>query len=197
MHSTPLHQAALTRHQERAVETVDRYWHRLAGGSDIPQRSQIDPRAMEDALDYAFIAERLTGGHARFRVAGGSIGTVLGMEIAGMPLAVLVSPEARADFTAQIAALFDTPTKLCLTMIAPAGFGQPALQAQLRLYPLRGAAGAVSQVLGTFVTTGLVGATPRRFGIVSVDAVPIGQPTPLPPVPIARRGHLVLVVSND
>jgi hypothetical protein len=197
MYSNSLHQSALSLHQARAVQTIDRYWHQLAAGPSIPRRAQIKPSAIQDALDYAFIGERLSGGHTRFRVAGGSVSTVLGMEVAGMPLAVLVNHGAREAFTTKVAQLFDAPRKLTMTLIAPAAFGQPALEAQLRLYPLRGPNGAVSQVLGSFVTTGVIGRTPRRFGLGSVDSWPLTLSTTLPCAPIRTRGHLSLVISNE
>ena len=197
MTNTMLHQTALTQHQARAVQTIDRYWHQLAAGSVLPRRSQIDPRLIQDALEYTFIAERISGGHARFRVAGGSVSGVLGMDVPGMPLAVLVSPEARTRFADEVAHLFDAPCKLGLTMQAPAAFGQPALEAHLRLYPLLGSAGGVTQMIGTFVTTGHIGRTPRRFGIVTAEASPVSQPTALRQMPIRTRGHLTLVISND
>lgn len=197
MHSNSLHQSALTLHQARAVQTIDRYWHQLAAGPSIPRRAQIKPGAIQDALDYAFIGEHLSGGHTRFRVAGGSVSSVLGMEVAGMPLAVLVSHSAREAFTSEVGQLFDAPRKLNMTLIAPAAFGQPALEAQLRLYPLRGQNGAVSQILGSFVTSGVIGRTPRRFGLGSVQSCPLTVSTALPRAPIRTRGHLSLVISND
>jgi hypothetical protein len=197
MHSSPLHQTALTQHQSRAVQSIDRYWHQLAAGPAIPSRAQINPGAIQDALEYAFIGEHLSGGHTRFRVAGGSISSVLGMEVAGMPLAVLVSHSAREAFTSEMAQLFDTPRKLVLNLSAPAAFGQPALDAQLRLYPLRGQGGSVTQVLGSFVTTGHIGRTPRRFGIASVEACPLAQRPNFRSTPLRTRGHLSLVISNE
>lgn len=185
-----LHEAALTRHQTRAVRAIDRYWRRLAAGGVIPRRSQIDPRAIQDALDHAFIAERIAGGQARFRVAGGSVGMVLGMEIAGMPLAALIRPDMRDSFAADLARLFETPATLAMGLSSPATSGRPALDARLRLYPLRGPAGTVSQMLGSFVTTGTIGRAPRRFGLDTVEASPV---TILP----QGRGYLKLVVSND
>lgn len=197
MHSTPLHQTVLTQHQAKAVEAIDRYWHQLAAGGAVPARSQINPATIQDALDYAFIAERMSAGHARFRVAGGSISAVLGMEVTGMPLAVLVSPDMRDRFVTDLASLFETPSKLCLTLTAAAAYGQPMLEAQLRLYPLRGSDHRVTQVLGTFVTSGMIGRTPRRFRITSVEAIPVTQPSALRQLPIRRHRHLTLVVSND
>ena len=196
MSGTSLQYSVLTQHQTEAVQIVDRYWHQLAAHGVLPKRADIDPGNIQDALEYALLAEQLSGGHAKLRVAGGSISSVLGMEVAGMPLAVLVSPEDRADFTSHVACVFAEPVKLALTLTAPAAYGQPELQATLRLYPLLDHSGRARQMIGTFVTTGTIGRTPRRFAIEGVETTPVAQSSILPNAPIRRRGHLSLVISN-
>lgn len=196
MSETSFQHSVLTQHQTDAVQIVDRYWHQMAAGGTIPKRSDIDPGSIQDALEYAFLAEQLSGGHAKLRVAGGSISSVLGMEVAGMPLAVLVSPADRAAFTAHVGQVFADPVKLALRLTAPPAYGQPELQATVRLYPLLDHAGQTKQLIGTFVTTGTIGRTPRRFAVTEVEATPVTQTSTLPNAPIRRRGHLSLVVSN-
>ncbi|MFP7673098.1 PAS domain-containing protein [Marivita sp. S0852] len=195
MHSPSLMDQALTQHQADAVQIVDRYWHHLAKDGTVPDRASIDPGAIQDALEYAFIAEHLSAGHARLRVAGGSINAALGMEASGMPLAALVNPAARQRFTDQIAKCLEDPAKVTMTLRSPVRFGQPALNAQLWMYPLRDARG-VCKLLGTFITTGLLDCTPRRFEITAVTATPVARATPAPRPALISRGHLRLVVSN-
>lgn len=189
-------QCMLTQHQAEAVDIVDRYWHQLAAGRGVPNRCDVDPGAIQDALEYAFIAEQMATGQARLRVAGGSISAVLGMEVAGMPLAVLVSPPDRATFAQHVARVFRDPAKITLTLIAPASDGQPDLLASLRLYPLMDMAGRTRKLIGTFVTTGVTRRTPCRFGVLSVDQTPVTPTRTWQDAPIRQRGHLRLVVSN-
>lgn len=186
----------LTLHQTQAVRTIDRHWHDLARHWAIPKRSAIDPSAIQDALEYAFIAEQLSGGHARLRVAGGSISAVMGMEVAGMPLAVLVSPDHRDDFARHIAQVFEEPAKLTIALTAAAKFAQPEMTAKVRLYPLLDMGGRNTQLIGSFVTSGNIGRTPRRFEITSSKTTPVAHLMESTSAPILTRGHLRLVVSN-
>ncbi|MCK0148530.1 PAS domain-containing protein [Marivita sp. S6314] len=195
MYSTSLVAQALTHHQANAVQTVDRYWHRLAAQDGIPTRASIDPQAIQDALEYAFIAEHLAAGHAKLRVAGGSLSTTLGMEVTGMPLAVMITPSDRTAFAREIARTLDTPRLLSMMLCAATHPGQGDLTASLRIYPLRDTRG-VTKMLGTFVTTGPVGRTPRRFRITSINSTPIFGARPISGIPLITRGHLSLVVSN-
>ena len=38
------------------------YWQSLRGTRLVPARSEVDPRAIEDCLEYAFILERIAPG---------------------------------------------------------------------------------------------------------------------------------------
>ncbi len=62
----------------RALSQVEAYWEGLRQGRDVPMRSDIDPRGIEDALEYAFILERIAPGLARLRVAGSHLSDVMG-----------------------------------------------------------------------------------------------------------------------
>jgi len=196
MSGTTVQQSMLSQHQSEAVQIVDRYWHQMAAAGTVPKRSDVDPGAIQDALEYAFIAEHLSGGHAKLRVAGGSISAVMGMDVSGMPLAVVVRPADRAMFTHHVLRVFSEPVKLTLNLTTPAAYGQPELQASLRLYPLLDGAGNTKQLIGTFVTSGVIGRTPRRFAMTTVEETPVSQISTLPNTPIRTRRHLSLVVSN-
>ena len=52
----------------------------------MPRRAEIDPRGIENALEYAFILERIAPGMARIRLAGIHLSDLMGMEVRGMPL---------------------------------------------------------------------------------------------------------------
>ena len=192
-----LHDTAISRHQTNAVWAVDAYWHALTRGRVVPARGDIDPRAIQDALEYMFLAEQLRGGHARFRVAGGALAAAMGMALAGMPLLSLFRNDHRAEVARQVARVFDGPEKLTLTLNAPTRFDQPACDAEVRLYPLSDGTGRVTQLIGTFAAKGDIGRTPRRFDLVATQNTPlVGTPIPFWGNPITR-GHLRLVVSNE
>ncbi|MCL3882654.1 PAS domain-containing protein [Marivita sp. GX14005] len=193
--SGSLQHEIIARHQTRAARIVERYWCDLAAQGAIPERARIDPAEIQDALEYAFIAEHLDCGHARLRVAGGAVSAVLGMETTGMPLSVLIAPAARDRFNGRVARVFQGPARLVLKLHAHARYGQPPLEAEMRLYPLRGVSGRVTQSLGTFLCGGQIGRAPRRFDLGSVTEQSARAPAPTF-APIRQHGHLRLVVSN-
>ncbi len=196
MTGNPLEAARVKQHQSNAVEMVDRYWRQMAAGGQVPSRMKINPGDIQDALEFAFVAEHISGGIVRMRIAGGSIKAVMGMEVAGMPAATLIAPKERKAFNETALHVLNTPSTAKLTLTAAAKYGQPGMEAEMRLYPLRGVTGGITQMLGTFVTTGSVGQTPRRFDVTSTEFEAVDASLPAKTRPILSRGHLSLVVSR-
>ncbi len=141
------------------------HWARLAEGTQPPMRAQIDPRQIQDALEYAFIAERVTARLARLRVAGQHIADLAGRPVAGMPLACLCSLAERDRLGEAIGRVFEENACLRVHMQAE---GQPQLQAELTMLPLRSDLGDTTRMLGTLTSTGRIGRSPRRFRILTV-----------------------------
>ncbi|WP_208348514.1 PAS domain-containing protein [Pseudaestuariivita rosea] len=144
---------------------VEAYWHKIRGNRMLPSRSDVDPRGIENSLEYAFILERIAPGLARFRLTGSHLTDLMGMDVRGMPMTSLFMPEARKDMGQYIERLFDTPEIISLSLTAPDGFRRPALFANMVLLPLKSDLGDVSRALGCLVSHGTVGRTPRRFEI--------------------------------
>ncbi len=75
------------------IRQAEAYWSALRTGSEIPFRSQIDPRGLENILRQTFILERIAPGIARFRLAGGqALNEMAAMEVRGMPLSLSSPP---------------------------------------------------------------------------------------------------------
>ncbi|MCA0043815.1 PAS domain-containing protein [Celeribacter litoreus] len=148
-----------------ALKTVEGYWNGLRQGRSIPLRSDIDPRGIQDALEYAFILERIAPGVARFRLAGMHLTDLMGMEVRGMPLTAMFVPEARATVSTALEAVFDTPECTTLTLEAERGIGRGEMSGALLLCPLKSDLGDVNRVLGALQTNGPIGRQPRRFKI--------------------------------
>lgn len=151
---------------------VEAYWHGLCASDAVPLRSQIDPRGMEDALENAFLMERIAPSMAKIRVAGTHLNDLMGMQIAGMPLSSLIAPADRQRFGEGVAQLFSDPAIVRISLKAEGGFGKPDLEAHMLLLPLRSDFGDQSRALGALASTGRIGRTPRRFKITNIEVTP-------------------------
>ena len=168
------------------IAQIEAYWEAVRGTRLLPKRSDIDPRGIEQALENAFILERIAPGIARLRIAGSHLNDLMGMEVRGMPLTSFFAPEARATISDLLEVVFQTPAMSTLRLVSPAAGGRPALEARMILLPLKSDLGDVSRVLGCFVSKGDMGLAPRRFEIVTKEVLHIaaGQPpTPAPNPP--------------
>lgn len=199
------------------ITQVEAYWEALRAGRLLPKRSEVDPRGLENALENAFILERIAPGIARIRIAGSHLGALMGMEVRGMPLTALLTPDARAILSEKIEEVCQMPAVCTLRLSADDSAGRPALDARMLLLPLKSDLGDVSRVLGCWVTQGEIGLAPRRFEVITYQVQPLLTGTPLrpflpPSAPAPRpkvqaqrppeksgvsRGHLRLVTSND
>lgn len=203
------------------LRQVEAYWRGLCAEGQIPARTQVDPRGMQDALEHAFLIERIAPGMAKLRVSGSHVSDLMGMEMAGMPLSSMILPGERERFSTGVAALFEEPSVVLMALQAERGLGKPELSADLLLLPLRSDFRDVTRGLGVMVSHGRVGRTPRRFAVSDVSVRPVAEVTDQygaaptrttgpekPPLkgmaeaakpfqPAPGRGHLRLIVSND
>ncbi len=174
----------MTREYERRsapMREVENYWRALCRVGDIPVRSQIDPRGIEGALEYAFLAERIAPGMARIRVAGSHLSDLMGMDVSGMPLSSLFAPTERERLAEHVSSVFAEPAILRAQLKGEDGFNKPDLQGQLLLLPLRSDMGDVSRALGCLITHGRIGRSPRRFLLDAIDAGPVRGKDAVPP----------------
>ncbi|MGH1329478.1 MAG: PAS domain-containing protein [Paracoccaceae bacterium] len=156
-----------------AVAQVEAYWEGLRNGRAVPARSEIDPRGMNDALEYAFILERIAAGVARFRLAGMHLSDLMGMEVRGMPLTAMFTPESRVKISAAMEEVFEGPEIIQVSLRGERGMGRGALDAQLLLCPLKSDLGDVNRVLGCLQSRGDIGRQPRRFEVLEITRRPI------------------------
>jgi len=160
-----------------AISQVESYWEAVRGARLLPKRSDIDPRGIEQALENAFILERVTVGIARLRIAGNHLNQVMGMEVRGMPLTSFFTPAARAIVAEQLEVVFQTPAICSFSLTSAAAAGRPALEARMILLPLKSDLGDVSRVLGCMVAKGDIGTAPRRFDVVKKNVLQIAAGT--------------------
>ncbi len=193
------------------IRQAEAYWTALLDGNGVPMRSQIDPRGLENILEYTFILERIAPGLARFRLAGSHLNKLAGMEVRGMPLTAFFDPEARKTATNALEQVFANPAIAELDMVSSGAFGRARMQARMLLLPLKSDLGDVSRVMGVMVSDGAIGTTPRRFSIQDTRIKPVSEvqaPTK-PKLEVTEgfaedktefqrpKGHLRLVASRD
>lgn len=202
-----------------AVQEVAAYWEALRDGRVMPKRSEIDPRGIEGALEYAFILERIAPGIARMRVAGSHLLDLMGMEVRGMPVTSFFTPVGRNALNSVMEEVFEKPAVADLTLTGERAVGKPPLEARMILLPMASDLGDTSRILGCLVARGEIGRHPRRFEIVNTKMRALGvgeeqftqaRPQPLKaPQPVAgfaepkpeltckAKPHLRLVKGND
>jgi hypothetical protein len=198
------------------IRQAEAYWTALRAeksAGSVPFRSDIDPRGLENILEYSFILERIAPGIARFRLAGNHLSDIAGMEVRGMPLTSFFTTQSRAEISATLEHIFDTPAVAELRLTREKKFGRAALEARMLLLPLKSDFGDVSRVLGVLVAYGAPGTGAIRFDILgselrALSGVPGGQKRhdqiqvfsetkPISAPEHMTGSHLNLVASND
>ncbi len=173
----------------QAVEQVRGYWQALHGANgQVPYRSDIDPRGIESALEFAFVLERIAPGVGRIRLAGMHLADLMGSEVGGMPLSVFMMPEARGALARQIDACCDGPAIADLRLVSHGEMLRPRLDARMMLLPLRSQDGTVNRILGVLVAQGEIGRKPRRFIVTATSLQPLGDEDVTPRAMPAFRG---------
>jgi len=150
-----------------AVSQVDGYWEGLYAGREIPMRSDVDPRGLENALAYTFVLERIAKGIARFRFAGMHLNDLMGMEVRGMPLTAMFDPKTRLDVSNGIEFVCRDKKVVTMELRCPGSLGKPAMDAKMFMAPLRDDLGEVTKILGCLQSAGPIGRPPLRFDVKS------------------------------
>lgn len=164
-----------------AISQVEGYWQSLSDGGQVPERAAVDPRGMADILEYVFVLEHVATGISRLRVAGSHISTLMGMEVRGMPLTALFSPQSRDKISALVDEVIETPCLVEVSLTSHGSRDQPRIEGKLFLAPLKDENGTVTRLLGCLQTTGRTGRTPRRFDEVQATRRPLNQARPFQP----------------
>lgn len=181
--------------QHHAISQLEAYWQGLRCGRLVPNRSDVDPRGIETALEFAFILERISPGMARFRLAGMHLNELMGMEVRGMPITAFFAPDTRRQVSDALEHVFEEPALARISLRGERGMGRSPITAELIILPLRSDLGDISRALGCLVCDGEIGRTPRRFDVCDLQLEPLfagvaprGAPLRVAPAsPMARR----------
>ena len=158
------------------IRQAEAYWSALRDGAALPRRSQIDPRGLENLLEYAFILERIAPGIARFRLAGQHLNDLVGMEVRGMPLTTFFTPDARTRMSTVLEHMFDAPAIAELTLNREARPRRAPSEARMILLPLENDLGEVNRALGVMMADGPADSRPARFGATATILRPVTGP---------------------
>ena len=177
------------------IRQAEAYWSALRSGSAVPRRTQIDPRGLENILEYTFILERIAPGVARFRLAGHHLNDLAGMEVRGMPLTVFFTAAARAQIGGVLEHMFDTPAVAELSMKSTRV--RTPIEARMILLPLASETGEVTRVLGVLIADGPITNDFVRFDLAATTLRPVNGTAgatpsvtnPAPRVPVHGFGE--------
>ncbi|WP_410218761.1 PAS domain-containing protein [Paracoccus sp. (in: a-proteobacteria)] len=186
-------QAKVLRLQDYEVHRPDRvlrelrdYWDSIRHGRAVPARSDVDPRGIAQALDFAFILERIAPGAGRIRLAGRHLIDLMGMEVRGMPICAFFQTASRGRLSDVLESVFKAPQIARIGLQSRAEYARPELQGQMLLLPLRSDLGDVTRTLGCIISHGDLGVAPRRFDLIDDEVMPIIEGgTTLAPSPSA------------
>lgn len=155
------------------LRQAEAYWTALRSGNNIPSRSQIDPRGLENILTQTFILERVAPGIARFRLAGQRVNELAGMEVRGMPITAFFTIEARKTVSAALERMFEQPAIIEMELQSEATRARGSRSARMILLPLRSDLGDVSRALGVMVSEGGASRMSQRFVVNNCDIRPV------------------------
>lgn len=155
------------------LRQVEAYWCALRNGAAVPRRAQIDPRGLENVLEYAFILERIAPGVARFRLAGQHLNTLAGMEVRGMPLSAFFTPSGRIHISAALEHVFDAPAVAELLLQGKPKFGRAAPKARIILLPLQDENGEITRALGVLVAEDVKAFSGLQLSVVDTVLRPV------------------------
>ena len=170
-----------------AIESVQAYWESLRADSLAPARTLIDPRPLAEVLDSVFIAELVAPTVARLRLVGQRLTELLGLELRGMPLSVLLAHDARGaleDALAQVA----HGARVILPLKSSRGLGRPGIEARMLLLPLADHTGRLTKILGVLEYHGVPGRFQRPLSLATQTPIqqvaPQGREVPTPAAPL-------------
>jgi hypothetical protein len=187
------------------------YWSRLRKGRDVPDQTDIDPRAIKRILSYVFILEASDAGRPLYRLAGTSHCDRYGEELKGTSFLARWEMQSRSALALLLQQSFANKHPVCIsslaasqdcgmveveTVLAPLTFGGDV---PTRFIGMTHVLGDASALMGRpiaferLVASAFVRETEPAFP----PDVPLPPPSPPAPPMRAKAPHLRLVVSRD
>ncbi|MDE3114273.1 MAG: PAS domain-containing protein [Pseudomonadota bacterium] len=191
------------------------YWSRLRQGRDVPDQTEIDPRAIKRMLSYVFILDAADTARPVYRLAGTSVCERYGAELRGTNFFTHWEAQSRGALSLLLKQALATRQPVCIssvaatadcamveieTVLAPVSYGEGV---PTRFIGLMQITSDATQLLGQPIAfERLVGSTIVREN----EPLSTYDPPPPPPPPPSirpslrshpRAPHLRLVVSRE
>jgi hypothetical protein len=186
------------------------YWSRLRRGRDVPDQTDIDPRAIKRMLSQVFILEASDPSRTAFRLAGTWLCDRFGFELRSTSFLGTWEAHSRNPLISLMRQSFATRQPICISSIGSTT-DSAMVEIEMVLAPLTFGPGAPTRFIGMMQFLGDSGslagkpiAFQRLVGSVLVnedDPVSTLPPPSNPPGDYGRSHpkapHLRLVVSRD
>lgn len=190
------------------------YWSRLRQGRDVPDQTDIDPRAIKRLLSYTFILDCENPARPVYRLAGTALCERFGFELKGTSFLAHWESQSGLALSSLLRQALKQRQPVCLSSVA-ATADNGMVELETVLTPVSFNGGAANRFFGMVQMlsdpTPLLGhaiAYERLVGsqlIHEADSLPPydqNRPPPPPPPPPSLRAHpkapyLRLVVSQD
>jgi hypothetical protein len=183
------------------------YWNRLRAERDVPDQSDIDPRAIKRMLSQVFILDARDPARAFYRLAGTKLCDRFGLELRGTSFYAHWEAQARERLVQLLRQSLHSKQPVWLSAIGTTA-NCAMLEMETLLAPLTSGAGAPQRFLGITQFLGdstQLGGRPIAYERL-IDSRLICEHEPLdrpqdPPAPFfnrpARAPYLRLVVSRE
>jgi len=190
------------------------YWSRLRKGREVPDQTDIDPRAIKRLLSYTFILDCQNPGRPVYRLAGTALCERFGFELKGTGFLAHWESQSGLSLSALLRQALKLCQPVCISSVA-ATADNGMVELETILAPVSFNGGAPTRFFGLVQMlsdpTPLLGRVIAYERMVSSELIEEGEPLPHydrdeppppPPPPQYLRAHpkapyLKLVVSQE
>lgn len=133
--------------QQRSTKTLYSYWNQIRGARSTPERRDIDPTRIREALAHTFILESIDGVEFDFRLAGSHICATYCRELKSRPFSTLWGSRDHDALETLMRAVTEDHAVALVTFEGQTERGEK-LSFELALFPLRHNGVTSSRMLG-------------------------------------------------
>lgn len=134
--------------QQRSTRTLYSYWNEIRGARSAPERRDIDPTRIREALAYTFILESSDGIDFSFRLAGSHLCASYCRELKSRSFSSLWTPKDHDALDTLIRAVTEDHAVALVTFEGTTERGE-RLSFEVALFPLRHNGVTTSRIMGS------------------------------------------------